>query len=376
MKRIWWIPISILLLSGCVPSGNDEAEVINTEEEEAETAIIPSMQLDDQYYRTLLPYKQSATRGKIVSRLNSRYDIKEAEHGLLRLSQQQFSPDDYYFQEGQKITDEEATLWLQRESKDNPQGLNPQDGRSQAEAKDGERPDPELLAHILEQNYLVKTEEDKIRLGGVSIGLAMNTVYYSSEDNIPYEESISREKIETEGKKMADEIVKRLREKEGMGDVPILVALFAQNSRNAMTPGTYFSYGAAPKGETEVANWNEIDEEYVVFPTSGTNEQYRDIDTAFRNFKQDVEVYFSNFTSVIGKGFYQSGQLQEMKIEIPIQFYGSAEVIGFTQYVTGLILDHFPDDIQIEVNVTSTNGAEALILRKAGETEPVVHIYE
>lgn len=375
MKRIWWIPLGVLLLAGCVPSGNDEAEVINTEEE-AETAIIPSMQLDDRYYRTLLPYKQSATRGKIVSRLNSRYDIKEAEHGLLRLSQQQFSPDDYYFQEGQKITDEEATSWLQRSSQDNPNGLNPADGRSQAEKDEGERPDPELLAHILEQNYLVRTEEDKIRLGGVSIGLAMNTVYYSSTDGIPYEESISQAEIEKEGKLMADEIVKRLREKEDMADVPILVALFAQNSRNAMTPGTYFSYGAAPRGETAVANWNEVDEDYVVFPTSGTNEQYRDIDTAFRNFKQDVEVYYSNFTSVIGNGFYQNGQLQELEIDIPIQFYGSAEVIGFTQYVTGLILDHFPDNVQIEVNITSTNGAEALILRKAGEAEPVVHIYE
>lgn len=375
MKRIWWIPIGVLLLTGCVPSGNDEAEVISTEEE-VETAIIPSMQLDEQYYRTLLPYKQSATRGKIVSRLNSRYDIKEAEHGLLRLSQQQFSPDDYYFQEGQMITDEEATSWLQRTSGDNPNGLNPEDGRSPAEQEEGERPEPELLAHILEQNYLVKTEEDKIRLGGVSIGLAMNTVYYSSTDDIPYEESIPQEQIESEGKRMADEIVSRLREKEEMADVPILVSLFAQNSRNAMTPGTYFAYGAAPRGESEVANWNAINEEFVVFPTSGTNEQYRDIDTAFRNFKQDVELYFSNFTSVIGKGFYQDNQLQQLKIEIPIQFYGSSEVIGFTQYVTGLLMDHFPDNIELEVNVTSTNGAEALILRKAGEAEPIVHIYE
>ncbi|MFC4711245.1 CamS family sex pheromone protein [Planococcus dechangensis] len=375
MKRIWWIPIGVLLLTGCVPSGNDEAEVVGTEEE-VETAIIPSMQLDEQYYRTLLPYKQSATRGKIVSRLNSRYDIKEAEHGLLRLSQQQFSPDDYYFQEGQMITDEEATSWLQRTSADNPNGLNPEDGRSSAQQEEGERPDPELLAHILEQNYLVKTEEDKIRLGGVSIGLAMNTVYYSSIDGIPYEESISKEEIEREGKRMADEIVSRLREKEEMANVPILVSLFAQNNRNAMTPGTYFAYGAAPRGESEIANWNAINEAFVVFPTSGTNEQYRDIDTAFRNFKQDVELYFSNFTSVIGKGFYQDNQLHELKIEIPIQFYGSSEVIGFTQYVTGLLMDHFPDNIELEVNVTSTNGAEALILRKAGEAEPIVHIYE
>lgn len=274
------------------------------------------------------------------------------------------------------ITDEEATSWLQRTSADNPNGLNPEDGRSSAQQDEGERPDPELLAHILEQNYLVKTEEDKIRLGGVSIALAMNTVYYSEIDGIPYEESIPKEEIESEGKRMADEIVSRLRDKEEMEDVPILVSLFAQNSRNAMTPGTYFAYGAAPRGESEVANWNAINEAFVVFPTAGTSEQYRDIDTAFRNFKQDVELYFSNFTSVIGKGFYQDNQLHELKVEIPIQFYGSSEVIGFTQYVTGLLMDHFPDNIELEVNITSTNGAEALILRKAGEAEPIVHIYE
>ncbi len=375
MKRIWWIPIGVLLLTGCVPSGNDEAEVVNTEEE-VETAIIPSMQIDEHYYRTLLPYKQSATRGKIVSRLNSRYDIKEAEYGLLRLSQRQFSPDDYFFQEGQMITDEEATSWLRRTSEDNPNGLNPADKRSQEQQDSGVRPEPEFLAHILEQNYMVKTAEDKIRLGGVSIGLAMNTVYYSTADGISYEEPVPREEIVSEGRRMADEIVSRLREKEGMADVPILVSLFAQNSRNAMTPGTYFSYGAAPKGESEVSNWNDINEAYVVFPTAGTNEQYRDIDTAFRNFKQDVEVYFSNFTSVIGKGFYENDQLQELKIEVPIQFYGSAEVIGFTQYVTGLVMEHFPDNIQLEVSIVSTNGPEALILRKAGEADPVVHIYE
>ena len=119
MKRFWWIPASILLLTACVPTQTNETEVVGTEE--VETAIIPSMQLDDQFYRTLLPYKQSATRGKIVNRLNSRYDIEEAEKGLLRLSQNQFSPDDYYFQEGQKITDEEVSAWLRRyHPEDNP----------------------------------------------------------------------------------------------------------------------------------------------------------------------------------------------------------------------------------------------------------------
>ncbi|AQU78632.1 MULTISPECIES: CamS family sex pheromone protein [Planococcus] len=376
MKRMWWIPISLLLLTGCVPSETDEeAEVVN-EKEEVETAIIPSMQLDDQYYRTLLPYKESATRGKIVNRLNSRYDIVETENGLLRLSQKQFSPDDYYFQEGQKITDEDATSWLQRTSTDNPAGLNAADKRTEEQKKAGERAPAEILAHITEQNYLVKTDEGKIRLGGISIGLALNTMYYSSEGGMSYEQEIPQAQIGKEGKRMADEIVKRLREKEGLADVPIVVGLFKQNAGNAMVPGTYFASGAAPGGKQTVANWNAVNEAYVLFPTSGSDERYRDIDTAFRNFKQDVEIYFSNFTSVIGTGFYQNNELKELKIEIPIQFFGAAEVIGFTQYVTGLVAEHFPENVLVEVSVTSTNGPEALVLKKAGETKPFVHIYE
>ncbi|ANU26074.1 CamS family sex pheromone protein [Planococcus versutus] len=376
MKRIWWIPISLLLLSGCVPSNTDEETEVINDKEEVETAIIPSMQLDDQFYRTLLPYKESATRGKIVNRLNSRYDITETENGLLRLSQKQFSPDDYYFQEGQKITDEDVTAWLQRVSKDNPLGLNLADNRSKKQKKAGDRPPAELLAHVVEQNYLVKTAEDKIRLGGISVGLALNSSYYGSENGSSYEEEIPQAQIEKEGKRMANEIVKRLREKEGLADVPIVIGLFKQNAGNAMVPGTYFSSGAAPAGEEKIAGWNPVNETFVLFPTSGGDDNYRDIDTAFRNFKQDVEVYFSNFTSVIGTGFYKENQLKELKIEVPIQFYGAAELIGFTQYVTGLVMEHFPEDIVIEVSVTSTNGPEALILKKVDETEPFVHIYE
>lgn len=376
MKRIWWIPISLLLLSGCVPSKTDEKTEVINDKEEVETAIIPSMQLDDQFYRTLLPYKPSATRGKIVNRLNSRYDITETENGLLRLSQKQFSPEDYYFQEGQKITDEDVSAWLQRASQDNPLGLNLPDKRSGKQKEAGERPPAEILAHVIEQNYLVKTAEDKIRLGGISVGLALNSSYYGSENGSSYEEAIPQAQIEKEGKRMANEIVKRLRKKEGLKDIPIVVALFKQNAGNALVPGTYFSMGAAPGGKETIANWTPVNENYVLFPTSGKDENYRDIDTAFRNFKQDVEVYFSNFTSVIGTGFYKENQLKELKIEVPIQFYGAAELIGFTQYITGLVIEHFPEDIVIEISITSTNGPEALILKKPGETEPFVHIYE
>ena len=96
--------VLLLIVSGCTPSPTNETEVIqNTEEEAKKTVIIPSLQLDENYYRTILPYEESASRGLVVSNLATKYDMKEVETGLLRISQNAFSPDKYLFQEGQYL---------------------------------------------------------------------------------------------------------------------------------------------------------------------------------------------------------------------------------------------------------------------------------
>ena len=72
----------------------------------------------------------------------------------------------------------------------------------------------------------------------------------------------------------------------------------------------------------------------------------------------------------------QGGISKALSIDIPIQFYGKTEAIGFTQFVTGKVMEHFPDYIAVEVNVSSVNGPEALIVKKAEQKEPFVHIYD
>ena len=79
---------------------------------------------------------------------------------------------------------------------------------------------------------------------------------------------------------------------------------------------------------------------------------------------------------VIGRAFYMDDQLQSLNIDIPIQFYGNSEAIGFTQYVAGLVMERFPKYIAVQVSITSVNGPEALIVREANQDEPTVHIYE
>lgn len=375
MKK--FVPIalaSILLLSACAPKQETDEEVVQ-DQEKVETTIIPNNQLNDSYYKTLIPYKESAARGAVVSNIYTKYDVAETETSLMRLSQNVFNTDDYYFQEGQFISYDAVYDWLARSNK-NELGLNPpapDDMDPTQRAKEA----PLYLAHIVEQNYLTKTEDGKVALGGISVGLALNSIYYYQKEQYGeyYEEPIPKEQLLEEGKRMANEVVKRLREMEGVGDVPIMVGLFEQLSRNSIVPGTYMATAVADNGKTTVGEWTTLNEKYVMFPMSVPDDIYRELNTSFQNFKQDIDEYFANYTSVIGRAFYKDNVVQSLTIEVPIQFYSKSEIIGFTQYITGVLYSEFPNDLQIEVDINSINGAEALIVKERDSDEPTVHIY-
>ena len=159
------------------------------------------------------------------------------------------------------------------------------------------------------------------------IGLALNSVHYYQKEQYgaTFETKISHDVLAAEGKKIGEEIIKRLRTIEGLKEVPITIALFEQASKTSVIPGTFFSYAHAGKGSANLGDWKNIDEKYVLFPSNEATDQHRDDVTAFSNFKQDVEDYFPNFNGVVGRAFYAGGQLQELNIDIPIQFYGQTE---------------------------------------------------
>ena len=49
------------------------------------------------------------------------------------------------------------------------------------------------------------------------------------------------------------------------------------------------------------------------------------------NFKAKLSDYFQgDYTAVIGTGMYRDDELREIKLDIPVQFNGKAEIIGYT----------------------------------------------
>lgn len=139
MKRKGWLAVAALLvLTGCTPNQTQEEVVQDPAESEARTVVLPSVRLDETYYSTILPYAESKSRGLVVSNMATSYDVVEVEKGLMRLSQNQFPTDQYYFQEGQYLDGSTISSWLAR-SNQTEDGLNPDDqglvGREKAQKR-------------------------------------------------------------------------------------------------------------------------------------------------------------------------------------------------------------------------------------------------
>lgn len=391
MKKWLTVALAACLLasiSGCAPSSIDKQnQVVQKKNDKKEKAIIPNYQISDQYYKTILPFKPGKAQGMVVQNLNTRYDIDEFETGLMRIAKQEFSPEKYLFQEGQYLSKKTIAAWLERKytkkqlkehglKPSENLGLNPIDDEK-GSIDERNKKSPIYLAHISEQDYLKQMDDNTVQLGGVVIGLALNSVHYyqKEEYGATYDLKIPHKQVEEQGKKIADEVAKRIRKIKGLENVPVFIALFEQASKDSVVPGHFFAYTTLGKGESTISHWEGLDEKYYLFPSDQADADHRDDNTYFLNFKEDVQKYFDNTTGVVGRAFYKDGQLNNLQIDISIQFNGEAEAIGFTQYVSGLILNHFPDYYPIEVNISSVEGPEALIVKKAKAKEPFVHIY-
>lgn len=385
---------AVLMLSSCSPSfgGDKEEEITQKTEKSSEKAIIPKYNISDSYYKMVLPFKAGKARGLTTERLNTRLDIDEFETGLMRLAQDSFSTDDYLFQEGQYLDEDTVLSWLARkkegsdlkkaekEDKDFENlGLNPV-LPSSGSTKEKNENSPVYLATMLEHDYLVRKDKNSIQLGGVMIGLALNSVYYYREKTgDPQQEvTIDDKTLQKEGEKIAQEVINRLRKKDNLKNIPITVALYKQASKTSIVPGNFIAKTEVKAGSTDIGSWDDVKEKYVFFPADdSTKQKYPDDAELFTRFKNAIDSYFPNYTGVVGTAMYENDDMKKMKIEIPMQFYGKSEVVAFTQYLTGEVMDYYSkNSLDVEIDITSSDGQEAVILRNAGDSEPTVHIYD
>lgn len=371
MKKVLVIiGCALLVLSSCTNQKQDD--IIQPEENEGDTeiSIIPNYSLSEDQYKILLPYRPSEARGAITNQVTNRVDIDELEQGLRRHSTTVFDPKKYVFEEGQYLNTDFIYSLID--------SLNPKvkEGGGKDEQIKAHRDNPRVFSHILEQNFLEK-KDNKVDLVGVSIGISLKSVYrFQTEIGGPYYyEKIPKDEMLAEGKKIAEKILKEMREIDGLNDVQIMFALFREEEQSSPVPGNFVAKTVVGKGNSSIDKWETINEEHVLFPSERAKDTYNEDYQKVKLFSEKIAEYFPNYVGVAGDGFYIDKNLTSLSIEVPIEFYGKGEIVGFTQYAYGLVKEIFPNHYDIEVTVTSSDGTESLIYRHAGMDDPQVHIF-
>ncbi|MGO4937577.1 CamS family sex pheromone protein [Fundicoccus sp. Sow4_H7] len=399
----WFKPLTLvisasLLLSGCLTNLDEEISSQEPVSLNQVTVQTTSNQISDDYYRAVIRdgrYQLSDAANASYS-LSSSGNMEAFEAGLVRVSQDIFPTDQYFLQEGQLIDLSTMTAWVDRESADNPEGLNPAlpestevvesveesssiDPSETPEDPTAEESTPEedqvivnanatpiYLTQIMEKNIMVETEEG-FNMAGIVIGLAMNSVYqYTDADGNQYEQEISMGEMRERGKAYANIIVGRLRNTPELRNIPIVVGIFRQSPNNDISGGTYVADGISREGNY-VTDWTDRNEYRVALPQlgGGTNDQYMYFDL----FSEDIVGFFPHLNGITGEALYIDGGLASLNINIMTQFYLQTEIAALTQYVTDVAYSRLPEGIPIEIKIESIAGVEAVVSRSAVSSE-------
>ena len=400
MKRTIILFISaIFLLSACGNEDNEKSKEQSNDNKQQEKSgsvkeIATDKNVQGNNYRTILPFKESQARGLLQDNMANSYNGEDFENGLLELSKEVFPTDDYLYQDGQYLDKDTINAYLdpkytksevdamdedeRKEKKANENlGLNPShNGETDPEkiAEDS----PAYLSNILEQDFYASGDTKGKKIKGMTIGLAMNSTYYyqKEKDGETYSKDLDDKEIKKQGKQMAGEILSRVRENKALKDIPIHFAIYKQTGENSIVPGEFIAGTTVEDGKTRINEWKDINQTTALLPSDEASKIDENLNNNFKQFNDDLQTYFNNFTQAVGTVKFDNKKAKQLTVDVPIDYYGEAETIGITQYITEQAEKYFDDIDEYEIRIKDGNKAKALISKTKDYKDPQVHIYK
>ena len=99
---------------------------------------------------------------------------------------------------------------------------------------------------------------------------------------------------------MASEMLSRLRENSDLKDIPIHFAIYKQSSQDSITP-EFIVGTTVEEGKTKINSWDNINEKAALIPSSTAADYDETLNNNFKQFNDNLQSYFSNFTQAVGK---------------------------------------------------------------------------
>lgn len=399
MKRTIILFISaILVLTACGNNDEKSKEQSNEKEQQKKSGSVKEIATDKNVqgdnYRTILPFKESQARGLLQDNMANSYNGEDFENGLLDLSKSVFPTDDYLYQDGQYLDKDMINAFLnpkytkdevnkmdesdRKEKKANENlGLNPSHKGETDPEKIAEQ-SPAYLSNILEQDFYASGDTKGKKIKGMTIGLAMNSTYYyqKEKDGETYSKDLDDKEIEKQGKQMAEELLSRIRENKDLKEIPIHFAIYKQSGENSIVPGEFIAGTTVEDGKTRINDWKDINQKTALLPSEEAGELDENLNSDFKQFNDNLQTYFNNFTQAVGTVKFDNKKAKQLSVDLPIDYYGKAETIGITQYVTEQADKYFDGIDEYEIHIKDGNNPKALISKTKDDKEPQVHIYK
>lgn len=402
MKRKVILFISaVFLLSACGNDDEKSKEQSNENEQQQQQQdsgsvkdIATDKNVSGNNYRTILPFKESKARGVLQENMANSYNGEDFESGLLDLSKEVFPTEDYLYQDGQYLDKDTINAYLgpkytkdeiddmdedeRKEKKANENlGLNPSHNGETDPEKIAEN-SPAYLSNILEQDFYNSGDTKGKKIKGMTIGLAMNSTYYyqKEKDGETYSKKLDDKEIKKQGKKMSEEILTRLRENKELKDIPIHFAVYKQSGENSIIPGEFIAGTTVEGDKTRINEWKDIQQKTALLPSGEAAELDESLNSDFKQFNDNLQTYFNNFTQAVGTVKFDNKEAKQLSVDVPIDYYGKAETIGITQYVTEQARKYFDDIDEYEIHIKDGNNPKALISKTKEDKKPQVHIYK
>ncbi|WP_294975407.1 CamS family sex pheromone protein [uncultured Leuconostoc sp.] len=319
-------------------------------------------------YQTVIKdgrYLVSAARGITATSEPNSLDVKHFESSLLDLSKTQFKPSQYIFQEGQYLSSDTVNDLLSRKSSNNSNGLNPEDN-----GKTDSSRDPIYVQTLTEQDFMTKSG-DNLKLAGIVVGVAMNTQdeYQKEQYGTTYKQEISETDRVAYGKKVAPQIIKKIRSQSGVSkNTPVVVAMYANSASDSLAPGGFYAEVKSAQG-TDLSEWTDISDKSIVLPKEATDTSNlgNDENNGFANFKNDVSNFFPNIAGATAVANFKKGTLSGLNVTVTTQFYSQTEIDSFTTYVSQSALKFLPNNVPVRIVVQTANELQAILIRNAND---------
>lgn len=351
MKR--WIGVGcvVLMLAGCVGSAPEPT-----------VEVLDAANPGD--YDIMVPFDASPTRYNHGIYLG-RVDLMDVGQRLIEKSKAIFPVTTHVLAEGNVLTLPRINALLNRESTDNPYGLNPpKDSSFETGVGNLSIPDAILVADILEINFYTGAPETPV-LAGISIALVFNATALINGQTV----TIAHDKLYTYATTVGRKLERYLRGLPDLETIPISIALYKTQKSDATLPGIYFAQATFTAREGQ---FEPLTEAWFLFPSQAALQNDVQTSTFFNAYRSAVIAFVPESVGTVGQGFYENGRLRTLNITVQIQAKSYTEIYALTQLLTDNLNLFTQNDIAITVKLKSVTDVVAMIERTRDNTVRVV----